>query len=90
MAKPETPDLSTADIDRLVLALRSWAERHPAADEPLLSFAGAEVLTPRQLADEVEGRTTNGLAFIRMVHFGTEVMPFEEIIARFGELKAAV
>ena len=90
MAKPEAPELSTKQIALLLMALRAWAEHHPAPDDPVLSFVGAGVLTPRQLASEVAERTANGRAIIRMVQFGLEVMPFEAIIERFGAASKAV
>jgi hypothetical protein len=83
MAKPNAPELTPQKIDQLASALRDWAERHPNPDAPLLAFAGSTVLTPKQLASEVKERSEDGKAFLRMVQFGLEVMPFEEILARF-------
>jgi hypothetical protein len=83
MADPDAPPLTREQVQRLVLALRSWAERHPAPDDPVLSFAGSKVLSPKQLAVEVASNTPDGEVFLRVVRFGLEVMPFEEIISRF-------
>jgi hypothetical protein len=83
MAKPDAPELTPAQVERLTSALRIWAERHPAPDDPLLAFAGSTVVTPRGLPEEIDARTANGLAFLRMVQFGCEVEPFERILARF-------
>lgn len=83
MAIPDAPPLTQEQIQRLVLALRSWAARHPAPDDPVLSFAGSATLSPRQLAIDAAENTPDGQAFFRMVRFGMEVMSFDEIIARF-------
>jgi len=90
MAEPRARELSLAQIDLLAIAVRAWVERHPAPDDPLLSFAGSTVLSPRQLGSDIAEETVNGQAFLRMVRFGVEVMPFEVIIARFGAAEAGI
>jgi hypothetical protein len=83
MAIPNEPPLTQEQVQQLVLALRTWVEWHPAPDNPVLSFAGSTALTPRQLAREVGEQSADGLAFLRLVHFGLEVMSFDEILQGF-------
>lgn len=85
MATPDAPPLTERQVEELIAALRTWAERHPAPDNPVISFAGSSPMTPRQLPLEVKERSTDGEAFLRLVQFGLEVMPFDEIVKRFVE-----
>jgi hypothetical protein len=75
--------LSTEQLQRLAKALEVWVERHPAPDDPVLSFIGGKPLTPRQIVGEVTRNTPDGQMFLRMVHIGLEVLTFEQLLAGF-------
>ena len=81
MATPDAPALTSEQIARLADALREWARRHPEPDTPVLEFAGATPLSPREIANAVAQLSEDGRNFVRMVEFGQEVVPFEGILA---------
>ena len=84
MAVPSAAPLSPEQTEELQFALHKWVERHPTPDDPVLSFVGGNVLSPRQLVSEIAQSTPDSRAFLRMVRFGLEVMPFDRIVAQFA------
>ena len=81
MATPDAPPLTSGQIARLAAALLEWAGRHPEPDTPVLEFAGATPLSPRDIANAVAQMSEDGRNFVRMVQFGQEVVSFEGILA---------
>jgi hypothetical protein len=84
MAIPDSPELTSKQIQQLVVALRVWVKRHPRPDVPFLSFVGSRPLSPRQISSAVAQGTKEGEDFLRMVRFGIEVESFERIVIGFS------
>ena len=84
MPEPDAPSLDDTQIEMLAEALESWAKNHPRPEMPVIGFAEGPSLAPSQVANEVRKRSEAGLKFIRMVRFGMEVRPFEQIVRSFS------
>lgn len=82
MATPDAPALTSDRIAQLAEALREWAGRHPEPDAPVLEFAGATPLSPRQIANAVAQMSEDGCNFVRMVEFGQQPNLFEQDVEK--------
>jgi hypothetical protein len=57
-------ELSEDEHRQVVEALRLWAAGHPAAGRPLVMVMG-KMLSPKQLAEEMEKRSEFGWPFLK-------------------------
>jgi NTE family protein len=77
----EAADLTERDANAVLDALRRRSRRDPG-QQVRVGFAGSRVLTSEELADAVARRTPDGERFLRMVRYGTEVMPLDQVLSR--------
>jgi NTE family protein len=82
VVRPEAADLTEQDADRVLDALRRQSRRDPR-QRVRVGFE-SRMLTSAELADAVARRTPDGECFLRMVKYGTEVMPLDQVLSRLG------
>lgn len=81
VVRPQVADLTERDADAVLDALRRQSRRDPGR-LGRVGFAGSRMLTSAELADAVARRSPDGERFLRMVRYGTEVMPLDQVLAR--------
>jgi hypothetical protein len=69
------------EINRLKVAMKNWAGKHPRGDEPFLHIAGSS-FTPVELANAVNEENELGRFQIRVFEYSIEsgLETFDEII----------
>ena len=80
LVRPRAADLTEPETDAVLDVLRRRSRRDPG-QQVRVGFAGSRLLTPAELADAVARRTPDGERFLRMVRYGTEVMPLDEVLS---------
>ena len=80
------PELSWDQRRAVAVAIQAWAQRHPTPDRPVWGYAeapphGREMLSPRELARELEEQTHTGEDFLRAARFALLEMSFDEYVA---------
>ena len=80
VVRPQAADLTEQDADAVLDALRRRSRRDPGQGLRV-GFAGSRMLTSAELADAVARRTPDGERFLRMVRYGTEVMPLDQVLS---------
>ena len=58
--------MTQEETNRIIKALKTWAQGHETWDEPFLLIAGAGSYTPIEIVEEVEKRTPVGLLQLRV------------------------
>ena len=77
------------DRERLLAALKSWVDAHPAPDKPAISIAQGGTYSPRQIYEEVLEDSGFGQFFVRMVEHGAGLAGFEEVLKGFTNIDVA-
>jgi hypothetical protein len=80
--------LDDPDLRALIRALHSWARAHPEPDRPLFGYAGTGLVSPRQLALEVERGTVLGRQYLADIRAFTERVPFARYIELIDQSRA--
>ena len=80
VVRPQAADLTEREADAVLAALRLRSSRDPG-QQVRVGFTGPRLLTSAELADAVARRTPDGERFLRMVRYGTEVMPLDEVLS---------
>lgn len=70
------------DLRRLKNAFNAWAKNTPNPDEPLAGFVGGKMLSPNELAREVENETEIGKGWIEILQYGTAKEGLDKVIER--------
>lgn len=61
-------------------AVQTWASQHPQPDEPALR-TGFGILTPRQMAAAIQGKTGAGKLLLRMIQQTAAKSSLQEVMA---------
>lgn len=80
LVRPLAADLTEPETDAVLDVLRRRI-RGDQGGQVRVGFAGSRLLTSAELADAVARRTPDGERFLRMVRYGTEVMPLDEVLS---------
>jgi hypothetical protein len=75
--------LTPEQIRRLKDVFNEAVKNHPTPDKPVMHPAGYTLLSPRQLAKEIENETPIGMHFINMIDDAVNLgkIPFDRVLA---------
>lgn len=77
-SSPRQPTSAPSSDDRLRVALKEWALRHPTPDREILS--AGRMWTPRQIADALDGAGEGAELFLRMLRSAADTFGVEDVI----------